>query len=90
MTSRDEGACLPFARLRGARNETPLPAAAIRLLPALKAALIDLPRDKKSELAHVQSVAPSLVNDEHLLLFLRGEDFDVEVSRRLICCITQL
>lgn len=46
----------------------------------LKEKLADIPHDEKSALVHVQRVAPALVNDNHLLIFLRHKGFDVDVS----------
>jgi hypothetical protein len=49
-------------------------------LRELKEKLSDLPDVEKSALVHVQRVAPALVDDEHLLIFLRVDGFDVAVS----------
>ena len=50
-------------------------------LRAVKEALSNLPRGINSELVHVQRMAPELVDDDHLVIFLRGANFDVEVHR---------
>ena len=52
-------------------------AASIR---ALKGKLARVPHDESSAIIHVQQSAPSLVDDDHLLIFLRAEGFDVDVS----------
>ena len=49
-------------------------------LRELKEQLSDVPHEEKSALVHVQRVAPELVDDDHVLCFLRGERFDVRVS----------
>ena len=88
--AEEDGACFPFARPQGdseekAHHRPASPEAEITLLRALKEALSNLPHRKKSELVHVQRVAPGLVDDDHLLIFLRGEGFDVEVGCVFIC-----
>ena len=50
-----------------------------RALGALKEALATKPHEEKSLLVHVQRVRPELADDEHLLGFLRTEDYNVEV-----------
>ena len=89
----DDGARFPFARPRGegageeggghrpAETHRPAsPEAEVALLRALKEALSDLPHGEESALDRVRRVAPELVDDDHLLIFLRGEGFDVEVD----------
>ncbi|KAL9178851.1 hypothetical protein ACHAXT_003982 [Thalassiosira profunda] len=49
-----------------------------RALGALKEALATKPHEEKSWLVHVQRVRPELADDEHLLGFLRTEDYNVE------------
>ena len=88
MTFGDDqhGAYFPFAAHPNEdhNGKTPprptSPETEAAFLPVLKEALSDLPHDKKSELVHVQQVAPDLVNDDHLLIFLRWGDFNVEVN----------
>ncbi len=52
-------------------------------LHLLKASLSSKPHEEKSVFAHVQRIRPDLVNDDHMLKFLRVDDFDVDVS---LCC----
>lgn len=49
-------------------------------LRALKEELSNIPHDEKSALVHVQRIQPDLVDDDHLVSFLRVEKFDVDVS----------
>lgn len=85
MKPEGDGACLKLVRPHDKSDATAQrptsPAAETALLRALKEALSKLPHGDKSELVHVQRVAPDLVGDDHLLIFLRGEEFDVEVNR---------
>ena len=88
MTFGDDqhGAYFPFAALPNEDHNgktTPRPTSPeteAAFLPVLKEALSNLPNDKNSELVHVQQVAPDLVDDDHLLIFLRWGDFNVEVN----------
>jgi len=50
----------------------------------LKEKLADIPHDEKSALVHVQRVAPALVNDNHLLIFLRHKGFDVDSALKAL------
>ena len=63
------------------------PAVETASLRELKDELSNMPHDEKSALVHVQRVAPNLVDDDHLLVFLRGEDFDVNVSCLLMVAV---
>ena len=58
-------------------------------LRALKKKLEGTSHDEKSALAYVQRVAPALVDDDHLLIFLRHRGFDVDVSvaRSTVLCM---
>ena len=49
-------------------------------LHAVKEKLSNIPHDEKSALVHVQRISPEMVNDEHIMRFLRVENFDVDVS----------
>ena len=49
-------------------------------LHAVKEKLSNIPHDEKSALVHVQRIHPELADDEHILQFLRVENFDVDVS----------
>lgn len=49
-------------------------------LRALKEALADVPHEQASALFHVRRVAPELCDDEHMMKFLRLEDFDVPLA----------
>ena len=53
------------------------------LLNVVKEKLSNIPHDEKSALVHVQRIRPELVDDEHILQFLRVENFDVDVSYSL-------
>lgn len=57
----------------------------VESLRALKAVLSDLPHEDLAALAHVQRLRPELVDDGHLLRFLRAEGFDPRVS--VFACI---
>ena len=56
------------------------PDAEAAYLRVLKDELSNMPHDEKSALVHVQRVASNLVDDNHLLIFLRREDYDAHVS----------
>lgn len=58
-----------------ARSE--VEAAALR---ALKEEVACIPHENKSALVHAQRMSPDLVDDDHLLSFLRFENLDVDVS----------
>jgi hypothetical protein len=47
---------------------------------AVKGHLSNIPHEEKSAIVHVQHVRPELVNDKHILQFLRVEKFDINVS----------
>ena len=47
---------------------------------AVKVHLSNIPHEEKSAIVHVQHVRPELVNDKHILQFLRVEKFDINVS----------
>lgn len=49
-------------------------------LREFKDRLCNVPHGKKSALVHVQRIRPDLVDNEHILRFLRVEDFNVGVS----------
>ena len=53
-------------------------------LQQLKEKLDGTPLESKSSLVYAQQVNVDLVNDDHLLLFLYAEGFNVDVSR--YCC----
>ena len=53
------------------------------LLNVVKEKLSNIPHDEKFALVHVQRIRPELVDDEHILQFLRVENFDVDVSYSL-------
>lgn len=53
----------------------------------VKIHLSNIPHDEKSAFVHVQRVCPELVNDKHILQFLRVENFDTNVSYKLYCNI---
>ena len=55
-------------------------AVAAASLRALKEKLACVPRDKHSSFVRVRQSAPALVDDDHLLIFLRAEGYDVDVS----------
>lgn len=48
-------------------------------LRELKRELANVSHDEKSSLVHAQRVAPELIDDRHLLRFVRAEDYDVNV-----------
>ena len=50
-----------------------------KALHSLKLALSNIPHEEKSALVHAQRTESGLVNDDHLLSFLRVEDFDINV-----------
>ena len=49
-------------------------------LHAVKEKLSIIPHEEKSALVHVQRIRPELVDDEHIMQFLRVENFNVDVS----------
>lgn len=48
-------------------------------LRELRERLCDIPHDEKSAFTYVERTQPHLVNDEHLLGFLRVEEFNIDV-----------
>ena len=50
------------------------------VLRELRREISDMPHHKISALVHAQRIQPDLVTDEHMLGFLRVENFDVKVS----------
>ena len=50
-----------------------------KLLLKLKCRLSDTPHEHKSAYAHAQRANSKLVDDDHLMLFLEYNNFDVEV-----------
>ena len=49
-------------------------------LSKLKEKLANVPHDEKMSLVYAQQVDKSLVTDEHLLGFIRVENFNIDVS----------
>lgn len=62
------------------------------LLNQLKCRLSDTPHELKAAYAHAQRVNSKIVDDDHLLLFLEYDNFDVEVRilPRLVTCRLRL
>ena len=58
-------------------------------LQQLKEKLDATPLESKSSLVYAQQVNVDLVNDDHLLLFLYAEGFNVDVSRYSNCLPVQ-
>ena len=56
-------------------------------LQQLKEKLDATPLESKSSLVYAQQVNVDLVNDDHLLLFLYAEGFNVDVSRYCCSCL---
>ena len=77
LSQQDENICQMPQQEISSEVKAAVEVASLRVL---KEKLSNLPNDKKSELVKVQQLAPTLVDNHHLLLFLRAERFDVNVS----------